>query len=123
MTQAAEIEDDLSRILALTKAALSARDDAASWRRSPEKAVGHHAACCDALWVELERLVDLSDGKVETLEHPAMRQRRIARRLRAHIVGEAIEAISERLEQVSDHGLAWEEPGALTAEEYADMLT
>lgn len=50
MTQPPDIHDDLQRILALAKRALTARDDAAAWSRAPEKQIEHHGACCDALW-------------------------------------------------------------------------
>jgi hypothetical protein len=116
MTQPAEISDDLLRLLALGKAALSARDDAAEWARSPEKAIGHHGACCDALWQELERFVNLHDGKTPTLEHPSMKERRIAKQIRGAIINEILELTRYRLECVVDGGLAWEQPGAMSAD-------
>lgn len=70
MTQPSDIHDDLHRILALAKRALTARDDAAAWARLPEKQIGHHGACCDALWDELERLVQVHDGITPAIEHP-----------------------------------------------------
>lgn len=121
MTRASEIEDDFTRVLALARAALSARDDAASWARSPEKAIGHHGACCDALWVELERLVQIHDGRTPTLEHPSMTARRIAKRIRGDIIREILEIATERLEMVIDGGLVWEEPDGLTRQEVEDL--
>lgn len=119
----AEIEDDLTRVLALAKAALAARDDAAAWSRAPERQIGHHSACCDALWDELERLVDQDAGKVPTIEHPALKERRVAKRIRAQIVSEILDIAAERLEQVIDGGLAWEEPGAMSRADVHDMTT
>lgn len=79
------ITSDFLRVLAMAKRAIHARDDAATWARSPEKQMGHHAACCDALWHELERLVNINDGMVPVLEHPALRERRIAKEIRGRI--------------------------------------
>lgn len=122
MTQPSDIEDDLQRILALAKRALSARDDAAKWARSPEKQIGHHGACCDALWDELERLVQVHDGITPAIEHPAKRERRIAKEIRGRIVAEILDIASDRLETTIDGAFAWEEPGALTRYETEELL-
>lgn len=119
----ADIDDDLTRILCLARAALSARDDAAAWSRSPENQIGHHAACCDNLWSELERLVNLFDGLVPVLEHPHARERRIAKRLRATIVAEILDCATDRLDQIIDGGLTWEEPGAISRTDVEDLHT
>jgi len=121
MSEVFEISDDLTRVLALARAALCARDDAASWARCPEKAIGHHSACCDALWAELERLVQIHDGRTPTLEHPSMTARRIAKRIRGDIIREILEIATERLEMVIDGGLVWEEPDGLTRQEVEDL--
>lgn len=104
------IEDDHTRLLALAKAALVARDNAAQWRRSPEKAAGHHAACCDALWYELERQVIASLGEIPTLEHPTVTQRKLAKRLRSEIIAAVQTSVSETLEEISDGAYDWEDP-------------
>lgn len=111
MTQPADIDDDLTRILALTKAALSARDDAAKWQRSPEKQIGHHAACCDALWTELERMVQISEGITPTLEHPEMRRRRIAKNIRSELITAAIAGMEDVLMAATNGTYDWEGPG------------
>ncbi|MBM1814524.1 hypothetical protein [Pseudosulfitobacter pseudonitzschiae] len=122
MTQPSEITDDLTRVLALAKRALSARDDAAGWSRSPEKQTGHHGACCDALWTELERLVLISDGIIPAIEHPAARERRIAKEIRGRIVEEILEIARDRLETTIDGAFVWEEPGALTRHETEELM-
>ncbi len=112
MTTPADINDDLERVLALAKVALTARDDAASWSRSPERQIGHHGACCDALWDELERLVQINEGKVPTLEHPAARERRIAKRIRGNIITAILNTAEETLTQFESGAYWWEEPGS-----------
>jgi hypothetical protein len=122
MTQPSDIEDDLQRILALAKRTMSARDDAAGWSRSPEKQIGHHGACCDALWDELERLVQIHDGITPAIEHPATRERRIAKEIRGRIVFEILEIARDRLETTIDGAFTWEEPGALTQHATEELL-
>lgn len=122
MTQASQIPDDLTRVLALAKRALSARDDAAAWSRSPEKQIGYHGACCDALWTELERLVQISEGTTPTLEHPAERERRIAKDIRGRIINEILEIARDRLETTIDGAFAWEPPGELTRHETEELF-
>lgn len=122
MTQPSEIHDDLQRVLALAKRALTARDDAAAWSRAPEKQIGHHGACCDALWDELERLVQIHDGITPSIEHPALRERRIAKEIRGRIVSEILEIARDRLETTMAGAFAWEEPGALTRYETEELM-
>lgn len=118
-----QIPDDLTRLLALGRAAIVARDDAAEFARSPEKQIGHHAACCDNLWKEVERLVDLSDGKVPTLEHPALKERRIAKRIRSAVVAEVMECAQDRLDQIIDGGFAWDGPNQIPGDDFFDFHT
>ena len=120
--QPSEITDDLQRLLALGKRALSARDDAAEWSRSPEKQVGHHGACCNAVWDELERLVQIHDGIPPAIEHPAQRERRIAKEIRGRIIEEILEIARDRLETTIDGAFVWEEPGAMSPDEVSDLL-
>jgi len=122
MTQPSEIHDDLQRVLALAKRALMARDDAAAWSQAPEKQIGHHGACCDALWDELERLVQIHDGITPAIEHPALRERRIAKEIRGRIVSEILEIARDRLETTMDGAFVWEEPGALTRHETEELM-
>lgn len=122
MTQPSEIQDDLQRVLALANRALSARDDAAAWSRSPEKQIGHHGACCDALWAELERLLQIKSGTIPSIEHPAMRERRIAKDIRGRIIAEILEIARDRLETTICGTPAWEEPGAMTRHETEELM-
>jgi hypothetical protein len=122
MTQPSEIADDFDRVLALALRALTARDDGEAWARAPEKQIGHHAACCDALWDELERLLQIRAGITPVLEHPALRERRIAKQIRGYIIAEILEVARERLETTIDGAFAWEEPGALTRHETEELL-
>ena len=122
MTQPSDIDDDLQRIFALAKRALQARDDAAAWQHSPERQIGHHGACCDALWAELERLVQVHEGITPAIEHPAMRERRIAKEIRGRVIAEILEIARDRLETTIDGAFVWEEPGALTRHETEELL-
>ncbi|KPD11592.1 hypothetical protein [Phaeobacter sp. 11ANDIMAR09] len=122
MTQPSEIHDDLQRVLALAKRALMARGDAAAWSRAPEKQIGHHGACSDALWDELERLAQIHDGITPAIEHPALRERRIAKEIRGRIVSEILEIARDRLETTMDGAFVWEEPGALTRHETEELM-
>ena len=111
---ASDISDDHQRILALAKAVFTARDDAARWTQSPENQLGHHDACCQALWDELERLVEINDGKVPTLENPAERERRIAKNISIGVISEILDIAKERLTQDVCGSDVWSEPGALS---------
>ena len=119
----ADIDDDLTRVLALARAALAARDDAAAWCRSPELQIGHHAACCDNLWQELERLVDQANGAVPVIEHPTLKERRIAKRIRAAVVAEVLSCAEDRLDQIIDGGFAWDNPQPIDRSDYEEMHT
>jgi hypothetical protein len=105
-----DLHPDHLNILALARAALSARDNAAAWARSPEKAADHHGACCDAVWSELERQVNLADGKVPVLEHPSVKSRRLAKQLRSDIICATREAICETLDAITDGAFDWDPP-------------
>lgn len=122
MTEPADITDDLQRILALAKRAINARDDAAAWARAPERQAGHHGACCDALWDELHRLVQIHDGIIPAIEHPAARERRIAQQIRHIVVATVLNQVSEAMDEVIDGTFAWDEPGAITKLETEDLL-
>lgn len=117
MTALAEITDDFERLLALGKAALEARDDAAAWSRSPEKQAGHHGACCDALWRELERLIQINEGGVPVLEHPARTERRIAKQIRGNITSAILEAVEATLNEEYGGAFDWEDPGSIGLED------
>lgn len=118
-----KIEDDLTRVLALARAALKARDDAEAYCRSPEKQLGLHSVCCDNLWSELERLVQLDDGRIPVLEHPAAKERRIAKNIRRQVIAEILNCAEERLEQVIDGQYTWEEPNPVDQSYYEHLHT
>lgn len=107
MTEATEITDDHTRLLALARAALKARDDASQWSRSPELAAGHHGACCDALWDELERQVVQADGAVPVVEHPTVKQRKLARQMRTEILAACQQAVTEAIGDIEAGTFDW----------------
>lgn len=108
-TTPATISDDLTRVLALARAALNARDDKRLWASDPEEAGDLHGAACNALWEELERLVRESDGKVPVLETRAQMQGRIDRRMRNEILAACQNAIVETLDDISRGTFDWED--------------
>lgn len=63
-----------------------------------------HGAACDALWAELERQIDLQDGKVPVLEHPSVMQIKVAKRMRATILAACRGAIEQALDDVRFEG-------------------
>ena len=102
MTTPADISDDHTRLLALARAVFQARDDAKLWKRSPDEAIETHGARCDALWAELERQVVAADGGVPVLDHPTVRQRKLARQMRSQIVATVQQAVVEALDDIED---------------------
>lgn len=101
--------DDHTRLLALARAAMQARDDAKLWKLTPEEAAEIHGAHCDALWDELERQVVVADGRVPVLEHPTVKQRRLARQMRTEILAAVQGAVCEAIDDI-DHGMFnWED--------------
>ncbi len=62
--------------------------------------MAHHGACCDALWDELRRQVDIHSGVIPAIEHPALKQRALAKRLRGDIVRACQDAINHALENL-----------------------
>ena len=100
---------DHLRILALARAALQARDDQKLWGRSATEACDRHGAACDALWEELERQVVAGDGGIPVLEHPSVKQRRIARQLRTEIIAAVQASVIEALEDIADGIYDWED--------------
>lgn len=57
-----DLSDDHMHLLALARRAFDA-EQGPLWRDNPEAAVDRHGAACDALWDELQRQVDMQDGK------------------------------------------------------------
>ena len=94
----ADIEDDALRVLALARLAISL-EDGPVWKADPEYAADKHGSACDALWRELRRQVDISDGAVPVLKHPTVEAQELACRMRGQLraaVGSAVDEAIER---------------------------
>lgn len=94
---------DHLHLLELARRALDA-ESGPLWRSDPEEANERHGAACDALWDELRRQVDLQDGKVRVLEHPSVKQRALAKRMRGTILAACQAAIEQALDEVEFSG-------------------
>ncbi|MFN4168107.1 MAG: hypothetical protein ACK4HD_07365 [Pannonibacter phragmitetus] len=99
-----DLSDDHMHLLALARRAFDA-EQGALWRDNPEAAVDRHGAACDALCDELQRQVDMQDGKVPVLEHPQVAKIRLARRMRKEIIAEVSAAIEDYLSDMEGREL------------------
>lgn len=97
-----DLHPDHMRLLALARAALTARDNRALWKASILHAGDEHAAACDSLWDEIERQVTLQDGRVPVLEHPSVKHKRMVRQMRSEIVAVVQDALTDALNSLSD---------------------
>lgn len=97
-----DLHPDHMRLLALARAALTARDNRALWRASIRHAAEEHGAACDALWDEIERQVTVQDGRVPVLEHPAAKHKRMVRQMRSEIVAVVQDALTDALSALAD---------------------
>lgn len=97
-----DLHHDHMRLLALARAALTARDNRALWKASILHAAEEHGAACDSLWDEIERQVTLQDGRVPVLEHPAAKHKRMVRQMRSEIVAVVQDALTYALETLAD---------------------
>lgn len=88
---------DHMHLLALARSAFSA-EAGAIWRTDPDEAVEIHAAACNALWDELRRQIAAQDGKVPVLEHPTVKMRAMAARMKRQIITTCITAVEGALE-------------------------
>lgn len=95
-----DLAPDHMRLLALARAAMIAADNRALWRRDILEACKIHGAACDALWDELTRQVTIADGDVPVLEHPAMKQRNLSKRMRSEIIAACQDALSNALDDL-----------------------
>lgn len=93
----ADLAPDHMHLLALARSAIEA-EQGPIWRKDPEEAVGLHTEACNALWSELRRQIDAQDGKVPVLEHPTVKQRELARRMKRQIIAACIVAVEGALE-------------------------
>jgi RNAse (barnase) inhibitor barstar len=92
---------DHMQLLALTKAAIAARDNRHLWQKNTLAAAEEHGAACDALWEELEKQVSERDGSVPVLDHPRVTQRKMLARLRTEIVMAAQTAMIDALDELA----------------------
>ncbi len=99
----ADIEDDHIRLLALARMAIAA-ESGPEWRCDVLSASDKHGAACDAVWRELRRQVDLQDGVIPTLEHPARQAQKLAKRMRSEIVATVQSAVEEALDDFTFTG-------------------
>ncbi|MEH7827626.1 hypothetical protein [Gemmobacter denitrificans] len=92
-----ELSQDHMHLLALARTAIAA-EQGPIWRKDPEEAVGIHSEACNALWEDLRRQIDIQDGKVPVLEHPTVKQRELARRMKRQIIDACIVAVESAIE-------------------------
>lgn len=92
----ADLSPDHLHLLALARRAISA-NTGALWKADPEEACAIHGAACDALWDELHRQIDAQDGKVPVLEHPSVKQLRLAKQMRGAILTACTAAVEQAL--------------------------
>lgn len=97
-----DLHPDHLRLLALARAALTARDNRALWRASIIHAAEEHGVACSALWDEIERQVTLQDGRVPVLEHPSVKHKRMVRKMRSEIVAVVQDALTDALNALAD---------------------
>lgn len=92
----ADLSTDHLHLLALARRAISA-ESGQLWKSEPEEACAIHATACDALWDELRRQIDAQDGKIPVLEHPSVKQLRLAKRMRSTILTACTAAVEQAL--------------------------
>lgn len=81
----ADLHPDHLMLLALARRAVEA-ETGPLWKNDAPEACAVHGAACDALWDELRRQLTVQDGKVPVLEHPSVKQKALARRMRRTII-------------------------------------
>ena len=91
---------DHLHLLALAKRAIDARDNRALWKKDVREAIAVHGDACDAVWLELEHQIGAQEGKIPVLEHPSVKQIRMAKRLRDEIIGAVQGAVVEALDDI-----------------------
>lgn len=90
-------------LLALARRAIEA-ESGPIWKTDVEEACAIHSAACSALWDELRRQIDMYDGKVPVLEHPSVKARKLAKRLRREVIATATAAIEQALSEMEFSG-------------------
>lgn len=93
------IAADHMALLSLAQAAIAA-EVSPLWKTAPEKACDTHGAACNALWDELRRQIDISEGKVPVIEHPGKKQLVLARRMRTEILNTVRVAVEEAIDEM-----------------------
>ena len=91
-----DLHPDHLHLLALARRAITA-ESGPLWKSDTEQACAVHVAACDALWDELRRQIDAQDGKIPTLEHPSVKQLRLAQRMRSAILTACTVAVEQAL--------------------------
>lgn len=86
-------------LLALARRAIEA-ESGPIWKTDVEEACAIHGAACSALWDELQRQIDMQDGKVPVLEHPSVKARKLAKRMRRDILAACQSAIEQALDEM-----------------------
>lgn len=94
------LSPDHLHLLALARAAITARDNGPLWRKSPRLACEVHAESCDAVWDELERQVTIADGAVPVLEHPSATKARRSAQMRGEIIDRVLHAVTDALDDL-----------------------
>ena len=100
-----DLQPGYLHLLALARAAIKAADDKALWKKSIERAAADHAAACDALWEEIHRQVDVFNGEIPVLEHPSVKQIKLATRLRSEIIAHMQSVVAEALDDIINGAL------------------
>lgn len=95
----AQLHPDHMHLLTLARAAIDA-EHGITWKTSPSEAVEIHGSACDALWDELRRQVAMQDGGIPVIEHPSVKQKKLALRMRREIVATVQNAITDALEDM-----------------------
>lgn len=96
-----DLHPDHLRLLELAQAAFQARDDRTAWRKGIANAAEAHGVACDTVWDELERQIEMQDGRIPVLEHPKRKQMRMVANLRCEIVNTAMAAIEGALNELA----------------------
>lgn len=95
--------EDHMALLALARRAIEA-ESGRIWKTDLEEACAIHSAACNDLWDELHRQIDMQDGKVPVLDHPSVKARKLANRLRREVIATATAAIEQALSEMDFSG-------------------
>ena len=99
----ADLHPDHIALLALARRAIDA-ERGPLWKTAPDEACEIHGTACDAVWDELRRQVDMAAGRVPDLEHPSVKQLKLAKRMRATILATCAAAVDQALNDLDFQG-------------------